>query len=335
MKYEVTAIGNCVIDYFILAKSQIIKNHIRKDNHPDYLAYVYGDKIGVEEFTDDMGGESCNAAVALKKIGINSSIASVIGDDIYSRDLLKKLKKEKIGIRFLAKEKNKKLGISFILLGPDRDRTILAYREKNNFKKINYKKLFSSSKSFYFAGINKYSSCIQDKLLEHIKKTNKPLYLNPSIFQIEKTPVILKKIMVHSELFCVNIEEAKKILNINTSNRDVKKDVKKILKEIKKLGPKIVIITDSVRGSYAYDGDLFLKSGIYPSERVDTTGAGDSFFAGFVAAYKKGYNIERCLKYGTINASGVVSKYGAQRGLLNEKEIIKRFNKNKVRVSKI
>ena len=330
MLYEVAVIGDCVQDIFILAKSKLIKECGRKNKRELYLSFLYGDKINIDELHFDLGGSACNAAVGMRKLRIKTTMVSMLGEDIYSRNVLEQLRKKKVGRSFLIKEKNKNLGLSFILLGADRDRTILTYRPDNNFDKIKLKRLFWLSKSFYIAGINRYSKKITRKVYEYAKKTGKKVYLNPSGYQIKNDLANLKRIFKISKIITVNVEEAMQILGIRK-----KIEIKKLLKNLKKLGPEIVVITDGKKGAYASDGKNFFKAGLYPALRLDTTGAGDSFCSTFVAAQIKGYNIEDSLRLASINSGNVVSVYGAQRGLLNWHELLVKLNKNKIRVTKI
>ncbi|HCU98438.1 MAG TPA: hypothetical protein DGM69_03735 [Chloroflexi bacterium] len=50
------------------------------------------------------------------------------------------------------------------------------------------------------------------------------------------------------------------------------------------------------------------------STPLDTTGAGDSFIGGFLAARIKGYNLEKSAKIGHAIAANVIMTYGGHAG---------------------
>ena len=89
------------------------------------------------------------------------------------------------------------------------------------------------------------------------------------------------------------------------------------------LGPKIVVLTDGIRGSYAYDGMEFLFMPIYPDPKppYERTGAGDAFSSTVVSAIILGKTLSEALAWGSINAMSVVQEIGAQRGLLSREKI--------------
>ena len=82
------------------------------------------------------------------------------------------------------------------------------------------------------------------------------------------------------------------------------------LEQLVGLGVKVVIET---RGR---EGALIMHSGgrmivpAYAGETVDTTGAGDAFFAGFFSAYASGEEVEWCAALGSAAASAVVETVG-------------------------
>ena len=67
----------------------------------------------------------------------------------------------------------------------------------------------------------------------------------------------------------------------------------------------ILVVKCGAQGSFAVYNGTTSHFNAYKTTVVDTTGAGDSFNAGFIYAYLNGMDLSECLQYG--NASGAVS----------------------------
>ena len=83
------------------------------------------------------------------------------------------------------------------------------------------------------------------------------------------------------------------------------------LRQLRALGPELVVVTRGSRGSLAWDGRAFHRAGIVPCRVVDTIGAGDSYIAGFLAAWAKGQPIPACMAAGAKNAAVTIAYPGA------------------------
>ena len=74
-----------------------------------------------------------------------------------------------------------------------------------------------------------------------------------------------------------------------------------------------LVITRGADGSLAVSGDERADASAAPVERViDTTGAGDLFAAGFLAAHCRGRELKACLDAGALAAAEVISHFGAR-----------------------
>ncbi|CAN5278408.1 adenosine kinase [soil metagenome] len=75
----------------------------------------------------------------------------------------------------------------------------------------------------------------------------------------------------------------------------------------------IVAVTRSEKGSYVWAGESFHE---VPAERVekivDTTGAGDSYAAGFLYGLTHGLELPVCARLGSIAAAEIISHFGAR-----------------------
>ena len=74
-----------------------------------------------------------------------------------------------------------------------------------------------------------------------------------------------------------------------------------------------LVITRGARGAVAAERDYLVEIPAPPVERiVDTTGAGDLFAAGFLAARCRERPLKACLETGSIAAAEIISHFGAR-----------------------
>ncbi len=83
------------------------------------------------------------------------------------------------------------------------------------------------------------------------------------------------------------------------------------------LGPKIVSVTDGIKGAYAREENgTHWYMPIYPNTPFERTGAGDAYTSTFAVALSLGKTVPEALLWAPINAMSVTEYVGAQKGLL-------------------
>lgn len=313
-KIDFLAIGDIVIDVFIKLKDAHVTCKI--DNSACELCMRFGDKIPYES-VDVLNavGNSPNAAVSASRLGLSSALVTNIGDDVNGQDCLNQLKKENINTDYVSIEAGKKTNYHYVLwFGVER--TILVKHTEFDFK---FPNLEGKEISWiYLSSLAENSLPYHLEIAEYLK--NHPetkLAFQPGTFQIKLGTEVLKDIYTHTEIFFCNLEEAQKILSIES------KDIKTLSDGLHKLGPKIVAISDGPNGAYASDGTNVWYTPIYPdtAPAVDRTGAGDAFASTFTSAIALGKTIPEALSWGPINSMSVVQFVGAQAGLLPREKL--------------
>ena len=82
-----------------------------------------------------------------------------------------------------------------------------------------------------------------------------------------------------------------------------------------------LVLTLGEEGSVYVDKDCKIYQGIYPTEVVDTTAAGDTFTGYFIAGLVEGTDIKSALRQASKAASITVSKKGASPSIPFVKEV--------------
>jgi len=77
------------------------------------------------------------------------------------------------------------------------------------------------------------------------------------------------------------------------------------------LGPGTVVVKCGAEGCVALSEGVEYASPGFPAEAVDTTGAGDAFVSGFLAARARGHALPECLAYANAAGAVCVGRVGA------------------------
>lgn len=305
--HDFVAIGDVVIDAFIRLKNAEVNPEHTK------LTVAYGDKIPYESVDVIYAvGNSANAAVAASRLGLTSALVASVGDDDNGKKCIEALQKDKVDTQYILVDKDKPTNYHYVLWYED-DRTILV-------KHAEFKRVLPTDapKWLYLSSLGADTLPYHEEIIQYLK--NNPgikLAFQPGTFQITLGKEKLKEMYEMTEIFFCNIEEAEKILGIDTLGKD------ELIKRMRDLGPKIVILTDGPRGAYAYDGENMYQQLPYPDPKsvVDRTGAGDAFASTTVVALIQGVDLPTALQWGAINSMSVVQDIGAQRGLLTREKL--------------
>lgn len=310
--YDFLGIGDITVDTFIrLSKAEVSCD---ENNENCKLCVNFADKIPYDEVIGVPAvGNAPNATVAAARLGLRSALLTNLGDDRNGVDCVEALHRENVGTQFIDISKKHHTNQHFVLWYKD-DRTILIKHEKYNRRFYD----FNNPQWVYLSSIGEDSLVFHGKLEKYLnKKPEIKLAFQPGTFQMEFGKKALAGIYKRSDAFFCNKEESQRIIETKED------DIKKLLKSIADLGPKIVVITDGVKGAYSYDGKeiLFMRPYPDPKPPLERTGAGDAFSSTFTVALALGKTVKEAMMWAPINPMSVVQQVGARAGLLNRKQL--------------
>lgn len=313
--FDLLTIGDIAVDVFIKIKEA--EEDCNKDGDCK-ICLDFGSKIPYE--SQDIcyaTGNSSNVAVSASRLGLKTAILTNIGDDQDGQSCLAVLNKEGVFDNYVKINKNKPTSKHYILWYKD-DRTILVKHENYKYEMLPLEEFFQINPSYvYLSSLGQGSEEYLDNILDYLNdNTNIKLIFSPGTFQIRLGYNNLSNIYKRTDIFICNFDEAQKILN-----KEDEPDVKKIIKELFSLGPKMVLITKGIDGSYAFDGKDIWHMQAFKEKIFESTGAGDSFAGAFIAAMSLGKSISQGLIWASINARSVIKEIGPQKGLLNKDQM--------------
>lgn len=303
-------VGGVTVDLFLLIDPA--NPHFKFNPDSNELSMHLGDKIVLDNAKFTVGGNGANVAVGVKRLGFKTSIFAEIGEDEFARRILLTLKEEGVDTKKLKKGKAQ---TSFsIILSFAKDRTIFTEKpeREHDFS-------FSNLKTdwIYLTSLGKKWEETYKKVGDFVQKKKIKLVLNPGPAQLDSGLSSFSYLLPNTEVLIVNKEEGEKMAGGS-------KTIKELLFELKKLGPKIVVVTDGEEGSHAINevGDIIFQEAI-PVRVVSRTGAGDAYSSGFLGGIMLNKTLKESMLWGTKNAASVIKLIGAQTGLLKREEIEK------------
>src|SRR3989344_2625259 len=312
-KFDVISIGDSTIDTFVKIHDATIECDINKQECR--ICLNYGGKIPVEDISHQVAGNAANVSVGFATLGLKCAIYTHLGDD-WQGDMIKdQLYAKGVSGDYIVFEDNKNSNLSVVITYQG-ERTILVYHQPWNYK---LPKLDSST-WVYFGSLSESftNSNIVDELYHYVDRAGVSLAFAPGTYQLKADIKRYRHFLEKCDLLILNMEEAKLVLGIDKSDKVEQKDV---LSKLITLGPRLVVVTDAEHGSFASDGQKFLKAPVFPTKLVEKTGAGDAYACAFVTALIHNKSMEDAMIWGTVNASHVIQEIGAQNGLMSRVDI--------------
>lgn len=258
------------------------------------------------------GGDALNEAVILSDLGVNTELISLLGDDETSGIILRCLKARGVDSIKVTKDRDISTGMNIVLVDDKGERYFITNPE-SSLRKLSRKHIFpyidSMGDIVSFASIF-VSPMLTIRDMEDVFKAvkSKPgriLVADMTTAKNGETVEDIEPLLKYVDYLIPNEKEA----YVLTGEKDPVKSASFLLAS----GANTVIIKCGKDGciykSFFEEG----KVKAYSDARViDTTGAGDSFVAGFISALSKGMNLKECCRYGCAVSSLVVEHMGTQ-----------------------
>jgi sugar/nucleoside kinase (ribokinase family) len=283
-KLDVLGLGTCNIDYLM---------NVSRFSNAD-------DEVDIEDLRISLGGSAANFTIEASRLGLNTGIMARIGKDNYGDYIRSEFERERICTdRLLAI--NEKTGMAFIAVEPEGERSIYTFMGANSKFRLENEdiKYIKNSEMLHMTGM-------YIEVVEEASKYANTLSFNPGALLASYGMEALEKIIKRTDILFLNQKEVKILTNMEYN------EGARLLVDT---GVPLVVVTMGNRGAKVYTESNEINYSANKLNVVDTTGAGDSFAAGFITAFYQKKELDKCLMEGNRSASNCVSRLGSLNGL--------------------
>lgn len=311
---KVFGIGNPLIDVAVkvtdsdlnsLSLHKGIMDLINEERQKELISFIKDKPV-----IYNCGGSCPNTIIALSSMGVEATLAGMVGTDMLGDKYISRLEELGAGNQ-LARTERMPTGTSIILLTEDGERTMNTFLGANRLygsENVNTE-LLSSFDIFHFTGYmwdTENQKASVRKAIETMKAAGKMVTFDiADPFAVARyRSSFIELIKDSCDIVFANKEEARILAS--------KYEASECCREIGKIC-RTAVVKNGKKGSYiCHEGKVTVVPVSGLVSPVDTTGAGDVYAAGFLYGLCNNLPLEKCGRIASYLAGEIISQIGAQ-----------------------
>lgn len=305
---KVLGVGNALVDVItVLKDDSILEDFGLPRGSMTLVDTEMSKKIYDATFSENSelatGGSVANTMRSLASLGGNGGYLGKIGNDklgdLFKQDF------ERKGITTHLNYSEKNTGRVMGLVSPDSERTMATYLgAAAELTPLDFTpSVFEGYDYLYMEGYLVFNHDLITAGVELAKSLGLKIAIDLASFNVVDANLEFLKDLIKNyvDIVFANEEEAKSFTG---------KEPEEALHEIAK-DCELVIVKVGKEGSFIKQNDKVYKVGTIEAKAIDTTGAGDSYAAGFFFGLTKGYSLDVCGRIAALVSGKVVEVMGA------------------------
>ncbi len=263
---------------------------------PTLGAEIYSEGIKVVA-----GGGALNTATGLRRLGVNVGWVGVLGTDFFSQYVKTYIQGEKLDTS-LVEQLDLPLERVTVALSYPTDRAFITYAQKppDIIAMVRSALEKATFRHLHFPSLTVHEE--MPELLKACKAKGIRVSMDCQHRQETLELPLVQAILSQVDIFMPNAVEARRIT--------LEDELSVAINRLSQITTGVVV-KNGAEGAMAQFGTMGYHSRAFEVTPLDTTGAGDSFNAGFLAAYLQNMPIKTCLRWGNYCGSQSTLGYGA------------------------
>lgn len=281
----------------------------------------------LERIPMSTGGDALNESLVLSALGDRVSLCSVIGDDAAGDFILRRCAAAGIDTAAITRTREMDTGINIVLVDHEGERRFITSSTGSlrRFDLCHAEKALTHLDGIKIAGFASifvsppFTPAKMAELFRQLKEQGITLCADMTRHKHGETVEDIACCLQYVDYLFPNESEAQAVTGESTPEA--------MADRLLAAGVKHVVIKTGESGCLLKSKDTCVQVSGYPVSRcVDTTGAGDTFAAGFLHALNLGLEPVLCARFANACASICVEHVGAFGAVKNEDMVWERFN---------
>ncbi len=250
------------------------------------------------------GGTAANVAAGLVKLGTPAAFVGCVGDDEYGRFLGADLDARQVDVTGLRYVREALTGVAIAMVEPGGERTFIAGAQGAGQTRLSLSDLEGIPEypaAIFLTGLTLLEEPSRSTTLELASRytSRTPIYFDPNLRQpgSESNPAVVEAMHAAAAMSSVVLAGEGEVMSLG----------------LRPVGSQVLVVKRGAEGAR-----LLTRLGVevnvaaFPVDAVDSTGAGDAFNAGYIAARTRGHEPARALRLANASAALSVTRRGAR-----------------------
>lgn len=266
----------------------------------------------VPQVSAEIGGAIVNSAFVLDHLSQNVSLLGCVGNDIWAEKVRQDLAATNIGQSTLAVKPDSATGLTFIIVTPDGERTMFSHRGANTLLDPLdiHEDLFEGTALLHLSGYALLQSPQKDaawKAIEMAQKFHVPISLDTGLDPVVRNPADVRRLLSALTICITGPQE----IAVLYENCTLDEAVGQMISQ----GVQRVAVTMGEKGCRVYGRNESITLPSFHVNAVDSTGAGDSFTAGFLYGWAHAMSLSASAVLASALGALAATVYGAGSSL--------------------
>lgn len=260
-------------------------------------------------FNEAVGSTGSGKALNMCRLNFDVTLHAMIGDDSYGKYAISELQQENLSFIYDFDSNGTERHTN--IMNENGERISIFTNNVSVEPQINYNQFLPliNEADYVVVNLSDYSK----KILPMVKESGKPIWTD--LHDYDGVNLWHEDFVKYSDF----------VLLSSDNMPDYKSFMQKMINE----GKELVVVTHGKKGATGLNKNgEWVEIGANRSfQLVDSNGAGDAFFSGFLYAFNQGYGLEKCMKYGAIVGGMCINSDKLYNKNLSEIKINEIYNK--------